>query len=331
LIDAAETSGMKTLLALNTDLSAAIANGKAPEWVELIPAGPVVIGRDGRQWLFDEQAQEMVLSLFTARNIELPIDWEHATQHLAPNGQAAPAAAWITELEIRSGGLWGRVNWTPRGGEQVAAKEYRFLSPVFDYEAEGGRIVRLVSAGLTNVPNFLLTALNHENPESNVKFPPALLALLGLTDAATEAEVMAAANQLNQAANTEKTPSLDRFVPRADHDALQLRATNAEQALATRVKAERDSSVNAEIDAALKLGKITPATADYHRACCQEEGGLDRFKAFVAAAPAVAEPSGLNGKPQTVLPTALNAEQQAMCAQLGVDPEQYAKTLQSEG
>lgn len=322
---------MKTLLALNTDLSAAIANGKAPEWVELIPAGPVVVGRDGRQWLFDEQAQEMVLSLFTARNIELPIDWEHATQHLAPNGQAAPAAAWITELEIRSGGLWGRVNWTPRGGEQVAAKEYRFLSPVFDYEAEGGRIVRLVSAGLTNVPNFLLTALNHENPEFNVKLSPALLALLGLPEAATEAEVLAAATQLKQAANTEKAPSLDRFVPRADHDALQLRATNAEQALATRVKAERDSSVNAEIDAALKLGKITPATADYHRAACQEEGGLERFKAFVAAAPIVGEPSGLDGKPQTVLPTALNAEQKAMCAQLGVDPEQYAKTLQSEG
>ena len=322
---------MKTLLALNTDLSAAIANGKAPEWVELIPAGPVVIGRDGRQWLFDEQAQEMVLSLFTARNIELPIDWEHATQHLAPNGQAAPAAAWITELEIRSGGLWGRVNWTPRGDAQVVAKEYRFLSPVFDYEAEGGRIVRLVSAGLTNVPNFLLTALNHENPEFNVKLSPALLALLGLPEAATEAEVLAATTQLKQAANTEKTPSLDRFVPRADHDALQLRATNAEQALATRVKAERDSSVNAEIDAALKLGKITPATADYHRAACQEEGGLERFKAFVNAAPVVAEPSGLDGKPKPVLSTALNAEQQAMCVQLGVDQEQFAKTLQSEG
>jgi phage I-like protein len=331
VIHAAETGRMKTLLALNTDLSAAIANGKAPEWVELIPAGPVVVGRDGRQWLFDEQAQEMVLSLFTARNIELPIDWEHATQHLAPNGQAAPAAAWITVLEIRAGGLWGRVNWTPRGGEQVAAKEYRFLSPVFDYEADGGRIVRLVSAGLTNVPNFLLTALNHEESEFNVKFPPALLALLGLTDAATEAEVMAAANQLKQAANTEKTPNLATFVPRADYETLLSRATNAEQALATRVKTEHESSINAEIDAALKLGKITPATTDYHRAACQEEGGLERFKAFVNAAPVVGEPSGLDGKPKPVLSTALNAEQQAMCKQFDIDPEQYLKTLQSEG
>lgn len=322
---------MKTLLALNTDLSAAIANGKAPEWVELIPAGPVVIGRDGRQWLFDERAQEMVLSLFTARNIELPIDWEHATQHLAPNGQAAPAAAWITELEIRSGGLWGRVNWTPRGGEQVAAKEYRFLSPVFDYEAEGGRIVRLVSAGLTNVPNFLLTALNHENPEFNVKLSPALLALLGLSEAATEADVLAAATQLKQAANTEKAPNLERFVPRADYETLLSRASNAEQALATRMKTERESSVNAEIDAALKLGKITPATADYHRAACQEEGGLDRFKAFVTAAPVVGDPSGLDGQQQPQIRTALNAEQQAMCKQFDIDPAQYLKTLQSEG
>lgn len=324
---------MKTLLALNTDLSAAIAkaNGKAPDWVELIPAGPVVTGRDGRTWLFDEQAQQMVLGLFTARSIELPIDWEHATQSKAPNGEEAPAAAWIAQLEIRAGGLWGQVNWTPRGGEQVVAREYRFLSPVFDYEADGGRIVRLVSAGLTNVPNFLLTALNHENPEFNVKLSPALLALLGLPEAATEADVLAATTQLKQAANAEKTPNLATFVPRADYETLLSRATNAEQALSTRVKTERDASVNAEIDAALKLGKITPATTDYHRAACQEDGGLERFKAFVNAAPVVAEPSGLDGKPKPVLSTALNAEQQAMCAQLGVDPEQYAKTLQSEG
>jgi phage I-like protein len=324
---------MKTLLALNTDLSAAIAiaNGKAPDWVELIPAGPVVTGRDGRQWLFDEQAQQMVLGLFTARSIELPIDWEHATQSRAPNGEEAPAAAWIAELEVRAGGLWGRVDWTPRGGEQVVAREYRYLSPVFDYEADGGRIVRLVSAGLTNVPNFLLTALNHENPEFNVKLSPALLALLGLPEAATEADVLAAATQLKQAANTEKAPNLERFVPRADYETLLSRATNAEQTLATRVKTERESSVNAEIDAALKLGKITPATADYHRAACQEEGGLDRFKAFVTAAPVVGDPSGLDGQHQPQIRTALNAEQQAMCKQLDIDPEQYAKNLQSEG
>ena len=90
-------------------------------------------------------------------------------------------------------------------------------------------------------------------------------------------------------------------------------------------------SITAEIDAALKLGKITPATADYHRAACQEEGGLDRFKAFVTAAPVVGEPSGLGAQHQTQTRTALNAEQQAMCKQFDVDPEQYLKTLQSEG
>jgi hypothetical protein len=33
---------MKTQLALNTDLSAAISDGKAPDWVELISPGPKV-------------------------------------------------------------------------------------------------------------------------------------------------------------------------------------------------------------------------------------------------------------------------------------------------
>ena len=325
---------MDTLLALNTDLSDAPAQqGQAPDWIELIPAGPTVSGLDGRSWLFDELAQQLVQSSFTARSIDLPIDWEHATQHRAPKGDEAPAGGWIKQLDIRDGALWARVDWTPRAAVQVANREYRYLSPVFDYEPASGRIARLVSAGLTNKPNLLLTALNHETETAPVKLSAALLALLGLPETATEDQAIAAVTQLKttaQAANSEQ-PSLERFVPRGDYDAVMQRATNAEQQLVTLKKAEHDKAVNGEIDAALKAGKITPATADYHRAACQEEGGLERFKAFVAAAPVVADTSGLGERQPTTTATALNTEQQAMCQQLGVDPAAFVKTLQSEG
>jgi hypothetical protein len=43
----------------------------------------------------------------------------------------------------------GRVEWTPRGASDVVSREYRFLSPVFDYDSISMRIVCLVSAGLT--------------------------------------------------------------------------------------------------------------------------------------------------------------------------------------
>eukprot|EP01132_Coremiostelium_polycephalum_P020925 gene20925-24871_t len=159
---------MKTQLAVNSEIysSVELSDGKAPEWVELIPAGPSVVGRDGRAWLFDDAAHQFVQTNFSSRAIDLPIDWEHATQRRASRGEEAPAGAWIKQLEIRDGALWGQVDWTPRGGLQVESKEYRFLSPVFDYDDETKRIVRMVSAALTNIPNLVMTALNQEQMEN---------------------------------------------------------------------------------------------------------------------------------------------------------------------
>jgi phage I-like protein len=319
---------MNTQLALNTDLSAAVSDGQAPEWVELIPQGPKVTGRDGRQWLFDEQAGMLVQSSFTGRAIDLPIDWEHATQHRATKGEDAPAAGWIKQLEIRDGGLWGLVAWTPRGATQVVNREYRFLSPVFDYESDSTRIVRLVSAGLTNKPNFLLTALNQETLENSpVKLSPALLAALGLPETATEEQAIAATTQLKttaQAMNVER-PNLEQFVPRADYNALESRAINAEQALATQKKADHEKAVDALITAATQAGKITPATVEYHRAACQDETGLARFKTFVEAAPVVAAASNLSERKPDNTATALNAEEQKVASLLGMSEAEFIK------
>ena len=325
---------MKTLLALNTDLSAtASADGKAPEWIELIPAGPTVLGRDGRTWLFDDLAQGLVLDAFTSRGIDMVVDWEHASEILAPAGQPAPASGWVDQLEIRDGALWGHIAWTPTAAAQVASREYRFLSPVFDYDLAFMRISRMVSVGLTNKPNLFLTALNHEAQEHHVPLPIALCSALGIAESATENEAIAAATQLKAAAaarNSEQ-PDLNRFVPRPDFDAMQARALNAEAAVVTHQRAERDSAINVEIDAALKAGKITPATVDYHRAACSEQGGLDRFREYVKAAPSVADPTDLSNRQPETTATALNAEQQAVCAQFGLDPVEFAKSLKSEG
>ncbi|MCD7046670.1 phage protease [Pseudomonas sp. MAFF 311095] len=327
---------MKTQLAVNSEIYSPVelSDGKAPEWVELIPAGPTVVGRDGRTWLFDDVAHQFVQTNFSSRAIDLPIDWEHATQRRAPLGQEAPAGAWIKQLEIRDGALWGLAEWTPRGELQVENKEYRFLSPVFDYDDETKRIVRMVSAALTNIPNLVMTALNQEQLENvPVKPSPELLKLLGLPETATAEQVFTATtaklNATNQALNSE-SGNLERFVPRADYNALESRAMNAEQALAEHKKTEHAKAVDAVITAATQAGKITPATVDYHRAMCQDEAGLTRFKAFVDAAPVVADPTDLGGRKPENIATALNSEEQAMCKLLGVDPVDFAKTKQSE-
>lgn len=312
-------------LALNTDLSAALADGVAPDWVELIPAGPTVTGRDGRTWTFDAVAAANVIDAFVQRDIDVAIDINHSLQLKAPHGDESPAAAWIDRLEMRDGVLWGHVSWTPRGDAAVTSRDYRWLSPVFDYDPMSNRIVRLVSAGLVNTPNLRLTALNHE--DTQVTLSVALAAALGVPVDATDDTVVAAVNQLKTAtaANSEKT-NLERYVPRADYDALARRATNAEQALADYRKAEHTLAVDVEITAALKAGKITPATADYHRAMCSDQTSLQRFREYVAAAPVIApDAARLDKKPEGSA-AALNAEEQYVARALGLDPATFKDT-----
>ncbi len=137
------------------------ADGTVPEWIQLLPAGGVVKGRDGRTWINDRP--ENILAAFQAEDKDLPIDWEHASELKAPRGDQAPAAGWLKEMELRNGEIWGLVEWTAKAIEQIKNREYRYISPVFVYEKESLRIIRITSAGLTNQPNLHLAALNKEN------------------------------------------------------------------------------------------------------------------------------------------------------------------------
>lgn len=130
--------------------------GRAPDWIQLLPDGPDIVGMDGRRWRNDHPHQ-------VAMDCRMPmvLDYEHASELRAPQGLPAPAAGWIDRLEIRgASALWGHVDWTDRARQQIQNREYRYLSPVFLHEKDSGRIVRLTSVGLTNQPNLPMTALN---------------------------------------------------------------------------------------------------------------------------------------------------------------------------
>ena len=278
-----------TLSATAVSRSIELPEGNALEWVELLPAGPDIEGRDGRKWRLDDAAAVATASLDGSKDI--PIDYEHATEIKAPEGEPAPAAGWIKALEVRNGALWGQVEWTERGGAMVAAKEYRYLSPVFEYEKKGENIIRLLSAGLTNSPNLRMTALNREG-EGDMKTPKEILTALGLSEDATVDQVVAAINSVKQerdtAKNSAESPSLDKFVPRAEHDQVLARAANAEAQVAQQEETARNAEIDAEITKALEAGKITPATKEYHVEQCKAEGGLERFRKYVEAAPEIA-------------------------------------------
>src|SRR5271170_5371722 len=139
-----------------------------PEWIELIPAGEFK-GRDGRG-PFRLTDPKKVIGATRALQMDagLPIDYDHATDFGAPEGRPAPAAGWICGFDERDGSLWGKVEWTAHGAEAVAMREYRYISPVFEY-AENGDVVRLLRAALTNNPNLFLTAISSRNGSRQVE------------------------------------------------------------------------------------------------------------------------------------------------------------------
>jgi len=127
-------------------------------WIDLIPAG-VFNGRDGRgPYRNEHPAAVIAATRKLGMTAGLPIDFDHAIDLGAPQGQPAPAAGWIKELRLVDGVIQGRVEWTAAGAKALAAKLYRYISPVFEFSGDGA-VQRLLRAAVTNNPNLYLTAI----------------------------------------------------------------------------------------------------------------------------------------------------------------------------
>lgn len=329
-----DTANPDTRLALNSALQECgiaicfeiAADGALPESLMLVPPGATVQGRDGRSW--NNPDPSAIIRFFQERGLKIPIDIEHATELLAPGGNPAPATGWCVELESKEdGSVWAKVEWNVKGAALVTNREYSYYSPAYFYNRKTMDIIGVKSVGLTNTPNLNIPALNSEQHKEDFMLKK-LIALLGLSETATEDVVLNSITTLKTehatALNHAASPPLDRFVPRADHDLALNRATTAETELKAMKASQLDTAINHEIDAALAAGKITPGTKDYHIAQCRQEGGLDRFKAYCAAAPVIADNSDL-GQRKLETGTALNAEEKAACIALGISEEDYIK------
>ena len=328
LIKALNSSAVvEDCIALNFEIT---LTGEPPTDLMLIPAGEIVTGRDGRCWL--NKYPQGIVDFFNVNGADLPIDVNHATELKAPQGESAPAAGWIKGLYLRDGGaVYGRIEWTAIGREAVMNREYRYISPVLLHDKELN-IRGLSSLGLTNKPNLFIPALNHQQHQEGPMDLKQLLASLGLPETATFAQALnhiaKMQGDLSAALNHAQSPPLDKFVPRSTFDAAVTKANNMEQQLNTLKASELEKSINSEITAALKAGKITPANEGYFRAQCKQEGGLEQFKSFVQAAPVIGEVSDLDNKeiPGTD-GKSLNAAQKEVCEKMGISEEEYIKAL----
>ena len=90
------------------------ASGNAPDWIQVFPSG-TFSGRDGRGPYTCDPAAVVARTREHNGPVDIPVDYDHQLEHTAMNGRPAIAAGWITELEARADGVWGRVDWTDKG------------------------------------------------------------------------------------------------------------------------------------------------------------------------------------------------------------------------
>jgi phage I-like protein len=304
-----------------------------PEWVHLIPAG-TFSGRDGRgPFTLDAQA---VLAAYTANGADLPIDYDHQSLTADEKAGPVPAAGWIKELQAREDGIWARVDWTPRAAELLANKEYRYLSPVFRYQAKDGRVVELTGAGLTHNPNlYLQAAASRKENHAVDELLDRLIHLLNLPVTATPGDVFAelqklvsrlknaeaaaahAAEQLAAAQSRQPNPA--EFVPVAMHKQVadQLAALQADLA---RREAE------AAVEAAMSARKVSPGMREWALAYASRD--LEGFKAFAAAAPEIVA-EGAHRRTESAHGAVLTDEDRLAAKLLGMTEEAFAQAKQS--
>ena len=135
--------------------------------VKISPIGKFVgSSTDGKPTveIVDEQS---VINMAKQKE-ELLLDKDHASMR-APEGRNTEAYGWISGLKAIVGlgdmdGLYGLIKWTSKGIELAKDRIYRFLSPVFELDAEG-RATRLVNVSLTNRPALPLPPIINSEAE----------------------------------------------------------------------------------------------------------------------------------------------------------------------
>lgn len=303
-------------------------------WYQLLPVGPFK-ARDGRpfdvpggHWLLDKSIATTLINRAKALGQDILIDYDHQTLNIEKTGKEAPAAGWYNgdEIEWREDqGLFIKPRWTERAAAMIAAKEYRFLSAVFPYDAQG-RPLELRMTAITNDPGVVgmqaLAALSAQPIQPGQPATPAhaahketpmnellkkLLAKLGieLTGDPTDEQLQKALTELDSLqASAKKAPELEAALsaekaslaalkaqPGGQVDLAQFVPVATYHALVTQVAAltaQVDTTDAATlIKEARTAGKVVAAEEEYLTAYAAQKG-VAALKALLEPRPAIA-------------------------------------------
>lgn len=341
-------------------LSAARVGG-SDGLIKIVPKGqfaPV----DGRtdtgvaHWTMTAALAQQIIAAFESAQTDLVVDYEHATLHAAETGQPNPAAGWISKyVWDDERGLMGEVKWTERAKGMIDSGEYRYLSPVLEYDTLGN-VRGLHSVALTNSPaldGMALAALSRQNSininpkQENSMNKEALIKLLGLAadadDKAIEAALAEAQEKLGgktlaEALAAKEAPTDDdgkkddagkpedkpKDAANADGEVAELKAQVA--ALSKKIAAiEVGGNSDGLIRAALSDGRLLP----HQEASARQLAAKDpeAFKNLIdgslkLAALSKTQTGGKGGADDT---PALSDAEAAVAKQLGISAEDYQK------
>ena len=279
-----EIGSDQELLAL---IGAGLDGDAPPARVLLVPWGAVQ--SSSGDFVVDEESARLVTEAFGAHGTDLPIDYEHQTlggAYTSPSGQA-PAAGWIKRLEVEEGvGIFAEVAWTPPAAEQLAARQYRYLSPVALIRKSDRRLVALHSAALTNKPAIahMTPIVNHEGTKgpSNCGLRISDCGLCKTTPSVAQVQASLAA------ANVELEAALDALrkglaLPADCGDVEVVAAARARLTQETETAARR--AAEDRVAEAQRCGKLTAAQRDWAVKLAMSDAAM--FEEWARTAPVV--------------------------------------------
>ena len=308
-----------------------------PEVIQLLPFGDISSTKG--DFKVDAESYQLMCSAMQKHGVDIVVDYEHQTL----SGGKAPAAGWIKELILADDRIDARVEWTPEAARYLANGEYRYTSPVLLARKTDGKAVKLLSLALTNTPAIdgmhpiINSDLFEEGDDDTMEFLKKLAELLGLTEAATEDEVVTALTALSQKCKEQdKLVVNSMLAPLLGIDATDDLATASTKALALSqhvgfvpkadydtVKSELDQlKGDGMVELALKSGKITPAQKEWAQTYVLAD--RDGFAKFLENAPAIVpmQTTQLATQPTTKI----GADTLLVCSNMGLtedDLKQY--------
>lgn len=290
---------------------------------------------DGRSFKMSDP-EAFVAAQMASSAMPIMVDYDHLSSFAPEENGDQTAAGWIEELEVRDGQVWARVVWTVRAAQQIAEREWRFVSPEFMAHKKTKEVVSLAAVALVNRPAFQMKALAHRtrktNGEPDMK---AIAKALGLPEDATEEQILTAINsqqtELASAKAAKTIPSTRDFMPRADYDKVLARAEDAEGKLDEARDAGRKDEVETMIASAVTAGKISPASKPHYIALATaSDDGFEEVKNLCATLPKIGDGKSESDIDNDTDASGLSEADRELCRQMDISPEDFAKTRAAE-